>query len=39
VFAHLGLSRPEFDPHLAAPVTPLLRPEGFSEPVYLEVPD
>jgi hypothetical protein len=39
VFSHLGLARPEFDAHLAAPVTPLLRPEGFAAPVYLEVPD
>lgn len=38
VFERLGFSRPDFDAHLAAPVTPLLRPEGFAEPVYLEVP-
>jgi hypothetical protein len=39
VFARLGLAKPEFDAHFAAPVTPLLRPEGFAEPVYLEVAD
>jgi hypothetical protein len=36
VYARLGLTRPEFDPQLAAPVTPLLRPGLFAEPVPLE---
>ena len=37
VYARLGIARPEFDPHLAAPVTPLLRGGVFADPVYLEV--
>lgn len=36
VYERLGLATPEFDPHLAAPVTPLLRSGVFAEPVYLE---
>jgi hypothetical protein len=39
VYERLGLARPEFDPHLAAPVTPLLHEGVFAEPVYLEVED
>lgn len=39
VYQRLGIAKPEFDPHLAAPVTPLLRSGAFAEPVYLELPD
>ena len=39
VYQRLGIARPEFDPHLAAPVTPLLRSGAFAEPVYLECGD
>lgn len=36
VYQRLGLAAPDFDPRLAAPVTPLLRPHLFAEPVLLE---
>jgi|SRR5215510_4062684 len=36
VYKRLGLSTPQFDPHVAAPVTPLLRPKMFAEPVILD---
>ena len=36
VYQRLGIAKPEFDPHLAAPVTPLLRGGYFADPVYLE---
>jgi hypothetical protein len=36
VFERLGLTKPEFDHRLAAPVTPLLKTELFAEPVHLE---
>lgn len=39
VYQRLGLSSPEFDPHLASPVTPLLRANLFAEPVILESAD
>jgi hypothetical protein len=39
VYKRLGLSPSTADPHQAAPVTPLLHPELFEEPVILEPHD
>jgi hypothetical protein len=39
VFERLGLTKPEFDHRLAAPVTALLKPDLFAEPVHLVAED
>jgi hypothetical protein len=36
VYERVGLTKPDFDPHLAAPVTPLIEAELFAAPVHLE---
>lgn len=35
IYEHLGLTKPAFDPHLAAPVTALLKADLFAEPANL----